>query len=133
MVLISGTTSLRILPVLFAGVLSIQGEPLKAGVSFATAGDVLQSCDVDEAHVNRLICNGYIRGILGRDRLAGWADPELAYVCELPQGVSIGQLIAVVIKHIKARPEIWHVEGTGVALTAIKDAFCNQSEATFQR
>ncbi|WP_407924960.1 Rap1a/Tai family immunity protein [Croceibacterium salegens] len=92
--------------------------------SFATAGDVLRTCRAESGSVNALICNGYIRGILRRDDLARWMNPTSAYVCEMPEGVTIGQILAVAVKYIDERPENWHFEGTSVALHGIKYAFC---------
>ena len=114
---------------LVAGAALTHTDPINAQSDFTTAGEVLRGCEAPLGSTDNLICNGYIRGIMRRDDLARWLHPETAYACELPKGVTYGQLIAVVVKHIKARPESWHIEGAGVALTAIKEAFCKSENA----
>ena len=95
---------------------------------FATNKDVLDTCSAPKSSEQYTLCLGYIQGLLQRDELLRWTHPNLAYTCELPKGVGLDQIRAVIVKHLKDRPEGWHWTGAGTALYAIKRAFCEPSK-----
>jgi hypothetical protein len=94
---------------------------------FATNSDVLKTCSAPQATAQYSLCLGYIHGLLRRDELLRWTNPNLAYACELPQGVEIDQVRAVIVKYLQDRPETWHWTGAGSSLYAVKRAFCRQA------
>jgi len=103
----------------------VGAKPTVSDMSLSTAGNVLAICEADEMGY-QLLCGGYIQGLLDRDTIARLMTPGEEYVCELPRGVTNNQIRAVVVARIKARPEIWDVQGASVALNALKEAFCSR-------
>ena len=108
-------------------------EPLLAGKNaqatvaadpFATNKDVLKTCSASQGSGDYLLCLGYVHGLLRRDELLRWTNPNLAYACELPEGVDVDQVRAVIVKYLQDRPETWHWSGAGSSLYAVKRAFC---------
>jgi len=95
---------------------------------FATNKDVLTTCSAKEGTLQYSLCLGYIYGLLRRDELLRWTNPNLAYACELPQGVDADQLRAVIVKYLQDRPETWHWTGAGSSLYAVKRAFCRPNQ-----
>lgn len=115
----------------------VQADPLAASKAsgltagadpFASNKDVLDTCSAPESTSQYSLCLGYIHGLLRRDELLRWSNPNLAYACELPQGVGIEQLRAVIVKYLKDHPETWHWTGAGSALYAVKRAFCRPTQ-----
>ena len=68
---------------------SREEPPLAKPDPFATNKDVLTTCSAREGTLQYSLCLGYIHGLLRRDELLRWTNPNLAYACELPQGVDV--------------------------------------------
>lgn len=92
---------------------------------FTTSQDVLDTC-TSGSSANQMMCFGYIEGLARRDELARWMAPATAYLCELPAGVTKGQMQAIVVRYIREHPETWHFDGASQALMALKKAFCTK-------
>ena len=90
-------------------------------ISDMPGNKLLEECEAKEP-VRQGICFGYITGAADVDAMDGAVFPEHRHTC-VPDVVTNGQLIDVVIKYLKAHPEERHLASGVLIIKAIAKAF----------
>jgi hypothetical protein len=86
-----------------------------------TGNDLDQVCAATSV-ANRVICQEFILGVLrGIDAEAVWASTKPPSC--VPEGVTIGQSVDVVLQYLSRNPEIRHLSGPYLILSAMHKAF----------
>ena len=90
-------------------------------VSTTTGNDLLEYCESKERPFPTGLCLGYVLGASDVESMEGAAFPDRArsYV---PNNVSNGQMIDIVVKYLKDRPEERHMLA-GLLVEAMNKAF----------
>src|SRR4051812_8851027 len=82
-----------------------------------TAGDVLQGCgaavkQMDGAQISMeegfssIWCTGYVGGVLDGARVTAQLNNGAPLICTPQSGISTEQAVRVVVKYLRAKPEI---------------------------
>jgi Rap1a immunity proteins len=126
---------------LFGATLALIGTAAQAAEDTNSANDILPSCRaaIDRKSVDRLVeqslCVGIVIGIVGTmDAVRGMlqlsqskgvnSNTYVKAVCvDYPKGVTIEQMIRVVIAHIEARPARMHEDFRVLAIGALSAAW----------
>ena len=99
-----------------------------------TAGDVLQGCgaavkEMDGAQISTeegllsIWCTGYVSGILDGARMTPELTKGTPIICAPASGISNEQAVRIVVKHLRAKPEILHESAHIHVLIALAKAF----------
>ena len=93
-----------------------------AATAWESGNDLLSKCE-QEGDFFEGVCVGYILGIMdGHDALIVWGELNEPTFCR-PDGLSVRQVQAVVIKYLKEHPEDLHKVASSLVLTALTEAF----------
>ena len=90
-------------------------------VSTTTGNSLLETCS-SVGKADELFCLGYIGGVADVDGLEGATFPERQRSC-VPDNVSNGQLMDVVVKYLKEHPEERHMLAAILIVEALTKAF----------
>ena len=97
--------------------------PAMASAGFETGNTLLSTCAEERTFFQDGVCSGYIVGIMDEhETLLAWEELNEPAYCA-PDGVTIGQAKAIVIKYLKEHPEDLHVSASGLVLNALAVAF----------
>ena len=88
---------------------------------YLSSNELLGSCESTDL-VYQQGCVGYIRGVFDTHSLLTWRNHSQPYFCT-PPNVQTGQLQKIVIKHLKANPELLHFTASVHVVEALKKAF----------
>jgi hypothetical protein len=99
-----------------------------------TAGDLLQGCgaavkEMDGASISMeesllaLWCTGYVSGMLDGARMVPQLTKAQPVICAPSDGITNEQAVRIVVKHLRAKPEILHEPGRIHVLIALVRAF----------
>lgn len=91
-------------------------------ITFVTGSELLTSCTEPSGSVRRAMCSGYMAGVAGGYTLRGAWENIPEDIC-MPDGVTIGQLVRVVTKHLEEHPEKLHFGAASLATNAYLEAF----------
>lgn len=94
--------------------------------AYNTGNELYSDCQEPDASVRKSVCLGFIIGVANRDRLERWMESGQAYTCEMA-GVTAGQMLDVVVRHLRVNPETRHQDAAGLVGVALQRAFCSQN------
>jgi 2-methylcitrate dehydratase PrpD len=86
-----------------------------------TGNKLLEECEATEPF-RQAFCLGYIMGVTDVDGMDGAAFPERRRTC-VPEDVTNGQLLDILVKYLKNHPEERHYSAAVLAIKAITKAF----------
>ena len=105
-----------------------------AGSESPDGSKLLRDCRIHESRsstsgpVNALAtgyCQGFVKGVL---QTASFVEPPL--VCQPPDGVALGEAIAVVLEYLEEHPEQRYLSDMELALDALRQAYpCKERAA----
>lgn len=105
-----------------------------AGSESPDGNKLLRDCRIHESRsstsgpVNALAtgyCQGFVKGVL---QTASFVEPPL--VCQPPDGVALGEAIAVVLEYLEEHPERQYLTDMELALEALRQAYpCKKRSA----
>jgi len=114
-----------LLKIIFAvpfAVVGITSQPAMA--AFKTGNDLLRECEAGEGPNPNMFqlgaCAGYILGVA--DTIAFWSQVKDGKNC-IPASSQAGQLKDIVVKHLKANPEVRHFDAQTLTYLAFRNAF----------
>jgi len=88
-----------------------------------TGNELLANCDKPENYFADGVCFGYLQGVQdAHQTFQGWGDLNEPSYC-MPDGVTVGQAQAIVVKYLKENPEDLHHRASGLVLNAFEEAF----------
>jgi hypothetical protein len=94
--------------------------------TFATGNDLLEACENETNTFQSARCRGFVEGAVGGYELATNDSSVLAptdlRLC-IPQGVTHGQELDVVLKFLRAHPEMRHKSPAALTVLANLDAW----------
>ena len=118
----------KLLPLLGLSLL-LGATPVRSeGWSVRTVNDLKAACEIETVE-SQALCMGYLQGAIARDSISRWiakADgtEDRSFLCEMPSGVTLGQLRDIFLNEARSNPEKGHYKASGVALYAFKQAIC---------
>jgi len=84
--------------------------------------ELLAYCEEENPGVWTGMCSGYIEGVMDASgTLQNWKGFKPNFC--IPNGVTLGQVQAIVVKFLKENPELRHHTASGAVLNALFDAF----------
>ncbi len=86
-----------------------------AGAGFKSGNELYSDCSAPKSSSDYAFCAGYVAGMTDTLQV-----PSI--VC-LPEHVTIGQSVDVVMKYLRNNPENRHYAAASVGLAALKQAF----------
>ena len=90
------------------------------GVKYLYNGnELLAHCEAEEGSFDSALCIGYIQGFADTESLTVKADSPFC----TPDGVSVGQLRAIIVKDMKEHPEKLHYPAAMLARFSLRDTF----------
>lgn len=114
-----------LLKVIFAALVVAVGiTPQPSLAAFKTGNDLLRECEAGEGPNPSMFqlgaCAGYILGVA--DTIAFWSQVKDGKNC-IPASSQAGQLKDIVVKHLKANPEVRHFDAHTLTYVAFRNAF----------
>ena len=95
--------------------------PAMASANWLTGNDLLARCESENSYDLRE-CIGYLRGVMDAHvALREWEGFMPKYC--IPEGVTLGQIEAIVVKRLKENPERRHLIASSLVLNALNNAF----------
>ena len=83
---------------------------------------LLSDCE-ERATFNEGVCAGYLSGVMdAHQTFKGWGELTQPTYCK-PDGVTLGQVRAIVVKSLKENPEELHLNAASLVLNALRRAF----------
>ena len=88
--------------------------------SFESGNSLLVNCKNDDGFKNG-VCYGYLMGVVDTQRvIAAWGG--VVNDCS-PAGLSLTQLLGIVVKRLDDNPEEWHNNGSSLVLNILAEVF----------
>ncbi len=90
--------------------------PCNVEAFFENGNQLLARCQDNDSFFSKGVCNGYVVGVFEAMTVHG-------YKCDLPKGVTNGQLVDIAIEYLRKNPKMRHHESVYLVSSALIDAF----------
>jgi hypothetical protein len=106
-------------------VASLSGSSRPALADFQSGNSLLSRCRSDASLADRQYCLGYVTGAADfaiQDERNNKAMDKVCWI-NIPDGVTSGQLLEILVKYLREHPERLHYQGGYLIIEAFHQAF----------